>query len=193
MEVSPMQLPRARGPISRHVIQRLTTADGLRTTPEPEPEPTRTRVVEDDDAKLALWVLYELHYRDFDGVPADMEWDAGLVRLRRSLELQFELELREAIEPALTDCAADDSDVGAQILALVEADRSPSVASFLQRQASLEQMLDLLREKSVPQLKESDPQAFVLPRLEGRAKVALAELLYDEYGAGRPTHLHQAL
>ena len=54
-------------------------------------------------------------------------------------------------------------------------------------------MLDLLREKSVPQLKESDPQAFVLPRLEGRAKVALAELLYDEYGAGRPTHLHQAL
>ena len=54
-------------------------------------------------------------------------------------------------------------------------------------------MLDLLREKSLQQLKESDPQAFVLPRLNGRAKVALAELLYDEFGAGRPPHLHQAL
>ena len=124
-----------------------------------------------------------------------MEWDAGLVALRRSLEQRFERELREAVEPALRGCAADDDrvDVGAQIFALVEADDGPSLATFLQREASLEQMLDLLREKSLQQLKESDPQAFVLPRLQGRAKVALAELLYDEYGAGRPTHLHQAL
>src|SRR4029079_10220108 len=62
-----------------------------------------------------------------------------------------------------------------------------------QREASLEQVLDLLREKSLQQLKESDPQAFVLPRLEGRRERAVAELVYDEYGAGRPTHLHQAL
>ncbi len=70
---------------------------------QPAPEPTRTRILEDDDAQLALWVLYELHYRDFDGVPADMEWDAGLVALRRSLELRFERELREAVEPALKE------------------------------------------------------------------------------------------
>ena len=124
-----------------------------------------------------------------------MEWDAGLVALRRRLELRFELELREAVGPALEACADDGDrlDVGAQIFALVEADDGPSVATFLQREASLEQVLELLREKSLQQLKESDPQAFVLPRLEGRAKVALAELLYDEYGAGRPAHLHQAL
>ena len=98
-----MQLPRERGPISRHVIPMLTTADGSRQVLEPVPEPSRAGILEDDDAQLALWVLYELHYRDFDGVPADMEWDAGLVELRRSLELHFELELREAVEPALTD------------------------------------------------------------------------------------------
>ena len=85
-----MQLPRERGPISRHVIQMLTTADGAPGTPGPVPELNRVGILEDGDAQLALWVLYELHYRDFDGVPADMEWDAGLVQLRRSLELQFE-------------------------------------------------------------------------------------------------------
>lgn len=54
-------------------------------------------------------------------------------------------------------------------------------------------MLAFLRERSVAQLKESVPQAFMLPRLEGRAKVALAEILYHEFGAGRPGRLHQKL
>ena len=67
------------------------------------------------------------------------------------------------------------------------------LASFLQREASREQVLDFLRERSVQQLKESDPQSFVLPRIDGAAKVALAELQYDEYGGGRPERLHSAL
>ncbi|RLV49045.1 iron-containing redox enzyme family protein [Nocardioides mangrovicus] len=54
-------------------------------------------------------------------------------------------------------------------------------------------MLQFLRTRSIYHLKESDPQAFVLPRLEGAAKVALAELLYDEFGGGRPSQLHAAL
>jgi hypothetical protein len=54
-------------------------------------------------------------------------------------------------------------------------------------------VLDYLRERSVQQLKESDPQSFVLPRLAGAAKVALAEIQYDEYGAGDPERLHQRL
>jgi hypothetical protein len=195
MEVSPMQLPRERGPISRHVIQRLTAADDSSTAPGPDIRPTRAGIVEDEDAQLALWILYELHYRGFEGVSADLDWDGGLLELRRLLEARFERELREAVKPTLEACGEerDGVDVGAQIFAMVDADDGPSVASFLHREASLEQMLELLREKSLQQLKESDPQAFVLPRLEGRAKVALAELLYDEFGAGRPSHLHQAL
>ncbi len=189
-----MQLPCERGPISRHVIQVLTTADDPPEVPGPDPL-TGDGILRDDDAQLALWVLYELHYRGFDGVPADLEWDPGLLALRQRLELGFERELRAAVEPALKVCAdeRDHPNVEAQVVALVGADDSPSVATFLQREASLEQMLDFLREKSLQQLKESDPQAFVLPRLTGRAKVALAELLYDEFGAGRPPHLHQAL
>ena len=189
-----MQLPRDRGPISRHVIEVLTTADEAREAPGPD-SLTGVGILRDDDAQLALWILYELHYRGFDGVPADLEWDPVLLSLRQRLELGFERELRAAVEPALSTSAdgGDRLDVGAQIFALVDADDGPSVASYLQREATLEQVLELLREKSLQQLKESDPQAFVLPRLEGPAKVALAELLYDEFGAGRPARLHQAL
>ena len=76
---------------------------------------------------------------------------------------------------------------------LVAADDGPSLATFLHRRASREQVLDYLRERSVQQLKESDPQSFVLPRLDGGAKAALAELQYDEYGGGRPERLHATM
>ena len=50
-----------------------------------------------------------------------------------------------------------------------------------------------MTQRSLYHLKESDPTAFVLPRLDGPAKAALAELLYDEYGGGRPDRLHATL
>ena len=54
-------------------------------------------------------------------------------------------------------------------------------------------MRDFLRERSVQQLKESDPQSFLVPRLQGAAKVALADLQYDEFGGGQPERLHQTM
>ena len=36
----------------------------------------------DDDVQLALWTLSELHYRGFDGVEDNLEWDVDLLRLR---------------------------------------------------------------------------------------------------------------
>jgi hypothetical protein len=183
-----MQLPHERGPISRHVVQSLASGG----KPAQAPALGLSDVLHDDDVQLALWTLYELHYRGFDGVHPDREWDLGLLQLRRTIERRFELELREATREVLADLPTD-GDVGEQVLAVVAADNSPSAASFLQRHATREQMLDYLRERSVQQLKESDPQSFVLPRIDGPAKVALAELQYDEYGGGRPTRLHAAL
>ena len=54
-------------------------------------------------------------------------------------------------------------------------------------------MLGFLRQRSILGLKESDPQSLLLAVLPGGAKVALAELLYDEFGAGQPDRLHQRL
>jgi heme oxygenase-like protein len=183
-----MQLPLERGPISRHVIESLAR-------PHAEVRPIAigtAEVVEDLDAQLALWILYELHYRGFDDVAGERDWDLGLLALRQALEHRFERELRDAVGPRLSAVPAL-GDVGDQLFALVASDDSPSPAAYLHREASQEQALDFLRERSVQQLKESDPQSFVLPRITGAAKVALAELQYDEYGGGRPERLHATL
>ena len=183
-----MHLPLERGPISRHVIDTLTRPNDDTRTFQVGPSP----VLGDPDAQLALWILYELHYRGFDGVADDREWDLGLLGLRRTLEGRFETELRDGVRPLLEDLPPD-GDLSERLFEFIAADDGPSAASFLQRDASREQMLDFLRERSVQQLKESDPQSFVLPRIDGRAKVALAELQYDEYGGGNPGRLHATL
>jgi hypothetical protein len=183
-----MQLPRERGPISRHVVQSLLSTQD----PAPSLALGLSEVLDDGDVQLALWMLYELHYRGFDGVHPDREWDPGLIALRRTIERRFELELRTATR-ATVDDAPSEGDIGEQVLGLVAADDSPSPAAFLRRHASRDQVLDFLRERSVQQLKESDPQSFVLPRIDGPAKAALAELQYDEYGCGRGDRLHADL
>lgn len=183
-----MQLPRERGPISRAVIQSLSSPHN----PPPSPALGLSEVLADDDVQLALWTLYELHYRGFDAVHPDREWDLELLRLRRTIERRVELELREATREALADLPTEGA-VDQQLLAFVASDDSPSPAAFLHRHATRDQIIDFLRERSVQQLKESDPQSFVLPRLDGPAKAALAELQYDEYGGGRADRLHALL
>ena len=68
-----------------------------------------------------------------------------------------------------------------------------SLARFVQTRATREQVLELLRLRSLFHLPEFDPTTWVVPRLPVRAKAALAELLYDEYGAGNPNRLHHHL
>jgi pyrroloquinoline quinone (PQQ) biosynthesis protein C len=51
----------------------------------------------------------------------------------------------------------------------------------------------VLVHKSAYQLKEADPHSFAIPRLSGRAKVALVEVQFDEYGGGRPERQHARL
>ena len=47
-------------------------------------------------------------------------------------------------------------------------------------------MLDLLRARSIYQLKEPDPATWAVPRLPTRPQVALMALQFDEYGVGDP-------
>lgn len=186
-----MRLPLSRGPISGHVLGALV--DDADTTVNRLPvDVDEPGIIHDADAQLALWTLYELHYRGFDDVPDDREWDSAFLETRRTLERPFEEALRNAVRGRL-EALATGGDVVARLTDLIECDDGPPVAAFLHRHASRDQLLDFLRERSVQQLKESDSQSFVLPRLRGQAKVGLAELQYDEYGAGRAERLHQTL
>lgn len=189
-----MRVPRERGPLSRAITAALRSGStaaldelAVRGTPD-APE-----LAENDDVQISLWILYQLHYDGFDGVAAEAEWDPSLIGLRQRMERPLLEELRRACAPYVEKAMAADGDLSARLFELVEQVPGAPLAQHLQRHATRNQFLDFLRQKSVYHLMESDPQSFALPRLRGRAKVALAELQYDEFGAGRPERLHQRL
>jgi pyrroloquinoline quinone (PQQ) biosynthesis protein C len=180
-----MHLPDPCGPVSAHVIESLS---GASSSPV---DPGVGSVLTDRDAQLALWTMYELSYRGFDDVDPRREWDVELIALRLAIEDRLESELRAVTAESVARAISRGGDVGDLVLALVDEDEGPHLSAYLRRDATADQMRDYLRERSVQQLKESDPQAFLVPRLTGAAKVALAELQYDEFGAGEPSRLHQ--
>ena len=142
----------------------------------------------DDDAQIALWVLYEQHYRGFDDVAESLEWQPELLQLRRTLEESFEARLRERYTPP------DDTEPFAEaFFDYVASHDGRSLASFVQRNADADQVRELLGVRTIYHLKESDPSAWLVPRLPVAPQAALMGLQYDEYGAGDPNRLHAHL
>ena len=177
-----MQIPSSRGSLTQALFDAWRTGSpDLRSVVAASPSG-------DDDAALALWCLYELHHHGFDGVPDEQEWDPQLLGLRRELERDLEQRLRHRWTPRSRSGAFAE-----ELLDWIEAHDGISLAARVQREADREQVLDLIRMRSLFHLRESDPTAWVVPRLGVRAKAALMELQYDEYGAGDPNRLHHHL
>lgn len=197
-----MRLPQPCGPLSERVVDTLRARGrGPHAVPEQRAMGDVSYPLTDRDFQLALWILYELHYRGFEDAADDhAEWDPLLLVTRAALERTFEHAVRELVRdapedaPELSDLGGTPAEQVTAALVRMTARSGPSeVAQFLHRRATREEFGDYLAERAVYHLRESDPQSFVLPRIGGAAKVALAELQYDEYGGGRPERLHQEL
>ena len=173
------ELPPARGPLSAALLEYLRGAGPL-------PGHTDPGDPYGDDPQLALYLCYELHYRGFAGVPDDAEWDPDLLRLRATLEHRFLAALR-ADTPG--HASLDDA-LGAL---LVEPAEGTGVTHFLRAEGELWQLREYAAQRSLYHLKEADPHAWVLPRLWGRAKAAMAAVEYDEFGGGRAERVHARL
>lgn len=197
-----MKAPLPCGPLSTAVVRALTGADGSARRHAPR-RTDAARVVDplaDRDFQLALWMLYELHYRGFDDVDPALEWDPLLITSRTMLEGLLEQAVRGLVGPhpghaldGSTDGPATRAAVVDELVAMTSSDVTSGVAVFLQRKATEDQFRHYLAQRAVYHLRESDPQSFVVPRIDGAAKAALAALQFDEYGAGRPERLHATL
>ncbi|MEV8530544.1 iron-containing redox enzyme family protein [Streptomyces sp. NPDC051211] len=141
-----------------------------------------------EDLQLALYLLYELHYRGFAGVDDDREWDPELLRLRRALEHRF----LHALRTALHDGPATVEEAFAPLL-VEPVDLTGSLSRHLETDGELWQLREYAALRSLYHLKEADPHAWVIPRLTGRAKAAMVAIEYDEFGAGRPDRIHARL
>jgi hypothetical protein len=181
-------LPRARGPVTAILLDVLCGPLGMPVElPKVDATPA---LLADDDVQLALYLCYELHYGELEGVNDGWEWDPGLLAFRAVLERAFEAALREAVpEPA----AAPPSEVGAALHRLVAADDGPPLSRFVEARATREQLRELLMHRSAYQLKEADPHSWAIARLSGPPKAALVEVQADEYGGGRAERVHATL
>ncbi|TDE08115.1 iron-containing redox enzyme family protein [Jiangella asiatica] len=183
-----MELPPPRGELSRWLVRHLIHA--APPTPAPRPSGPLSTAWCDDDLQLALWCCYELHYRGFADVPAEMEWDVDVLRFRADLERHWTACLRQLCAGREVDPALPAPRLLRQI---VDADDAPSLSRYLQRHATREQFREFARNRSIYQLKEADPHTFGIPRLDGAAKAAMLEIQADEYGGGRPERMHAEL
>ena len=190
-----MHVPAARGPLSSALVTALRRAPG----PVPEVRAAAGRavadstgVLADDDVQVALFCMYELHYRGLDGVDEAWEWAPDLLAARAVLEEAFETAVRELV-PVPDTAARSADEIAEALFALTAGDDGPSLSGYVAKRATDEQVREFVVHRSIYHLKEADPHSWALPRLSGRAKSALIEVQADEYGGGRPGHIHSEL
>ncbi|MFF6993100.1 iron-containing redox enzyme family protein [Streptomyces sp. NPDC010273] len=176
-------LPTSRGPLSAALLSALTAPPGT----APDHVGAQAADPYGEDLQLALYLLYELHYRGFADVDEDREWDPALMPLRQALEDRFLAALRadvpssRSVDEALGDLLVEPTD------------HRQSVAYHLEHEGEAWQVREYAALRSLYHLKEADPHAWVIPRLRGRAKAGMVAIEYDEFGAGRAENIHARL
>ena len=181
-------LPAPRGDLSAHVVAHLSGPPRPSALPPLPPLPPGVDVLRDDDAQLALYCCYELHYRSFAGVDERWEWEPSLLALRRSIEQAMEERLLDEIVPARAG-----NDVEEALAAVIDAAAGPSLSRWMDRHGTLVEMREFAVHRSAYQLKEADPHTWALPRLYGAPKAAMVEIQFDEYGRGVEADMHSSL
>ncbi len=178
-------LPSPRGEVSAHVLAVLSGHA------EPGAPPPRVEALPlgDEDQSLALYCLYELSYRGFEDVDDELEWNAGLLKLRARLEWSLLEALRAEVPHEQPDAPVPEV-----LRAMTSGDGDgPSLAGWCAEHADHWHMREQAIHRSAYQLKEADPHSWALPRLDGEPKAALARIQFEEYGKGVERDIHAEL
>ena len=184
----PSRRPAPRGAITDHLLAHL-----LRPVHELPPLPLEgsSDPLDDDDAALALYLCYELHYLGLPDVDEAWEWEPSLLRERRRLEDDLERRLIDVAGQVPIGLSREQTVEELQRLATTES--GPSLSGFMAGSGTITQMREFAVHRSAYQLKEADPHSWAIPRLTGRAKAALVDIQQGEYGEGRPGDVHANL
>lgn len=179
-------LPEPRGEISQWVIDHLH--DPHSTSPRPV---VLDNTLDDEDATLALYVLYELSYRGFAGVADDREADLALLAMRGELEAAFTANLVEAVDAPQ---GVDPREVPVLLRELLDTPSdAPSISAKCESSGTHRQLREQAILRAAYQQKEADAHSWLLPRLDGEAKAHVVRIQYDEYGEGRRKDIHAEL
>ncbi len=183
-----MPIPNPRGKITEALLADLTDPDGACRRVASIGVDHVADVFADDDAQLALTLLYELHLRGIDGVDDELGWGPDLLRLRSDLEALQVSALDEAVGRV-----DDPGDVVDELFRIGGSDDGPPLARFMATKGTVEQFREIVIHRSLNQLREADLHTHAIPRIAGPAKAALVEVQSDEYGGGRLDYMHSEL
>lgn len=185
----------ARGPLSAALLDVVTDRDPGRAQELP-PLASEAALTEDpirdDDLQLSLFVLYAIAYGSIPEFGAHWEWDTSLITARSALERAFEDAVRAAVEPPELPDPTQEA-VASELFRMTAPQPGPSLSRYVSKKATIQQARELLIQRSIYTLREADAHSWAIPRLTGRAKVALVEIQADEYGGGRPERMHQTM
>lgn len=181
----PAALPNARGELTDRLFGHLERSPHDIGATALAPVDT----ADEEDLQLALYCLYELHYRGFHGVDDRWEWQPSLLALRERAEHRFETGLRALVGPVGTG----PDGVVAALWELAEGGDGPSLSRWMATSGRREHLQEFFVHRSAYQLKEADPHTWAIPRLTGRAKAVMTAIQSDEYGAGRAADMHSCL
>lgn len=150
-----------------------------------------------DDAHRTLYAFgAQAAWSPVDAI-RENEHDLTLLAVRQELERGFEAQLARcaplpedppaaAGEAALRDWLTD--------LALERPlFDTPAMGAYYREHATLDQLREVVAQRSLFFLKEPDPWTMVIPSLRGEAKAGLIDLILDEYGWGRHDQMHSTV
>ncbi len=178
------RLPSPRGPLSEFLLASFRKpTHNLRSVPSCTGHP-----IWGEDAGLALYLCYELHYRGLAGVSDEWEWEPSVLALRRSLEDSYLRALYHEV-----GAPAPCGEIGPYLHHVLASGTAPSLSAYMATNGTLEQFREFAVHRSAYQLKEADPHSWAIPRLDGPAKAALVTIQFDEYGNGREAAMHASL
>ncbi|MET3956291.1 hypothetical protein ABIE52_003157 [Rhodococcus sp. OAS809] len=190
-----MPVPQARGPLSATLVSILrSSADPREITAaadayeDAQSTDLTYDILRDDDAQLTLTVLYELHLQGIENVSDKWEWNPDLLAVRSRLEERFESAIAQ-----LVGTVESSGDVVADLWSMTAPSAGPGLASFMAKDATIDQFSEVLIHRSLNQLREADVHTLGISRLSGAVKAALVEVQSDEYGGGRAERMHSRL
>jgi hypothetical protein len=147
-----------------------------------------------DQAHRALYALYAQNAWSPVGAERSNQHDLALQAVLLELEGGFERWLGRHALPEEPPRDVDAFCAWLRDLALEREVVPPSgMGPYLRESATLEQLKEIVAQRSLFFLKEPDPWAMVIPSLHGVAKAGLLDVLLDEYGWGRHDHMHSTV
>jgi len=186
--LAPSPVPPSRGPLTEALFDLLERDPARARVALPQLSEADDDPLFGDDSALALYCLYELHYRGFDGVDVDWEWHPRLLAWRKAIETAVIQRIQDEVGPLPKNPKIPEA-----LHELMADAEGPSLSAHLLKSASAEQFREMAIHRSIYQLKEADPHTWAIPRLSGESKAAAVEIQADEYGAGIARDMHQNL